>query len=77
MNLPFGKAAVEIEEGAVLGATRVAVAVGFAAFKQAFQEGGVEEVRQRFEGTEQMGFAVAQSQGGGTFERECPTHIYT
>ncbi len=76
MDLPFGKAAVEIEEGAVLGATRVAVAVGFAAFKQAFQEGGVKEVRQRFEGTQQMSLALAQSQSGGAFESECPTHIY-
>ena len=76
LNLSFGKAAVEIEEGAVLGATRVAVAFGLAAFKQPFQEGGVKEMRQRFEGTQQMSLAVAQSQSRGPFEGEWPTHIY-
>ena len=77
LDLSFGKAAVEIEEGTVFGATGVAVAVGFTAFEEAFEQRGVKEVGRRFEGTQEMSLALAQSQSRGAFECACPTHIYT
>jgi hypothetical protein len=48
LDLSFGKAAVEIKEGAVFGALGMAAAVGFAAFEEAFEQPGVKEVARRF-----------------------------
>jgi hypothetical protein len=76
LELSFGKAAVEIKEGAVFGALGMAVAVGFAAGQEAFEQGGTKEVGRGFEGTEEMSFALAQSQSGGTLEGALPTHTY-
>ena len=44
LHLAFGEAAVEIKERAVFGAGTVAVAVGFATFHEALDQGGVEDL---------------------------------
>ena len=77
LHLAFGEAAVEIKERAVLGTAGMAVAIGFATFEEAFDQGGVEHLRSQLKGGQQMRLALAQSQGGGAFERLHPTHIYT
>ena len=45
LHPPFGEAAVEIKERAVLGAVRVAAAVGLATLHEALDQGGVEDFR--------------------------------
>jgi hypothetical protein len=44
LHLALGKAAVEVKERTMLGAGGVAVAVGFATFHKALDQGGVKEV---------------------------------
>ena len=63
----FGEAAIEVEEGAVLLAL-MAGALGPPAGQEPFQQGGVNEVRRQLEGPQEVGFALAQSQGGEALE---------
>ena len=74
LHLPFGEAAVEIKEGAVLGAATVTVAVGFATFEKSLDQRSMQEMGREFKGTQQMSLAMAQGQGGRAFERLHPTH---
>ncbi len=76
LHLAFGKAAVEVKEGAVLGARGVAVAVGLATFHEALDQGGVEEVRWEFKGAQEVGLALAQGEGGEAGERLYLAHNY-
>jgi hypothetical protein len=76
LELAFGKAAVEIEEGTVFGAAGVAQTMGFATFEEAFKQRGVQEVGRWFEGAQEVSLAPAQGQGGGGLEDALPTHIY-
>jgi len=71
----FSEAAIEIEEGAVLLAL-MAGAFGAPAGQKPFQQGGVNEVRWQLEGPPEVGFALAQSQGGEAFDFALTTHIY-
>jgi len=66
---------MEVKEGAVL-LSLVTGALGPAAGKKSFQEGGVNEVRWQLEGAQEMGFALAQGQGGETADFSRTTHIY-
>lgn len=76
LEATFGKAAVEIEEGAMFGAFGVAVTIGFAAFEGALKQGSTEEMRCELKGAQEMGFALAKGQGGSAAEMEFPTYIY-
>jgi hypothetical protein len=64
LHLPFGEAAIEIKEGAMLGAIRMATTTGFATFEIALNHGGVENFGGKLEGAQQMSFALAQNQSG-------------
>ena len=48
--LAFGETAVEVKERAVLGAATVAGAMGFAAFEESLDQGGVQQVRAESKG---------------------------
>src|SRR5271169_2009763 len=71
-HLSLGKAAAQIEERAVLFPL-AAVAIGPAAFEEAFQKGGVDGVGRPLEGLQQAGLAPAQGQGGEALDL-CLTH---
>jgi hypothetical protein len=75
LHLAFGKAAVEVEEGAVLGTACMAVAIGFAAFEKAFEQGSMEKMGGEVKRAHEMGFALAKGEGGSAAERAYPTHI--
>ena len=53
--------------------TVAAVAIATAAFKESFQEGGVDQIGRQLERLDQMGLALAQGQGGEALEL-CLTH---
>jgi hypothetical protein len=76
LDLTFGKAAVEIEEGAVLGAGGVAVAVGLATFHEALDQGGMENFWGELKGAQEAGLALAQGESGGAGEKVYLAHIY-
>ena len=46
-----------------------AVAIGAATFEKALQEGSVDGVGREGESTQEVGFALAQGEGGEAFER--------
>jgi hypothetical protein len=71
----FGEATVEVEEGAVFAAL-MAGALGAPAGQEPFQQGGVNEVWRQLEGPQEVGFALAQSQGGEALDFALTTHIY-
>ena len=77
LHLAFGEAAVEIKKGAVLGARTMAVAVGLAALHEPLDQGSVEDFGREVKRAQKTGFALAQSQGGGTGEGLYLAHIYT
>jgi hypothetical protein len=54
----------------------MAGALGPSAGQETFQQGGVNEVRGQLEGAQEMGFALAQSQGGKALDFGLTTHIY-
>jgi len=58
LHLALGEAAVEIKEGAVLGAAGVAVAIGFATLEESLDQGGVQEVGGQFKGAQELGLAL-------------------
>jgi hypothetical protein len=70
----FGEAAVEVEEGAVFVAL-MAGALGAPAGQEPFQQGGVNEVRRQLEGSQEVSFALAQSQGGEALDLALTTHM--
>jgi hypothetical protein len=76
LHLPFGEAAVEIKEGAVLGAVSMAMALGFATLHIPLDQGSVEDFCGELKGAQQAGLALAQSQGGSAGEILNPTHMY-
>jgi len=43
-------------------------ALGASAGQEAFQQGGVNEVRGQLDGAQEMGFALAQREGGETLD---------
>ena len=47
-----------------------AVAIGAAAFEEAFQKGGVNGIGRQNEGAQEMCFALAQGERGKAFELE-------
>jgi len=71
----LGKAAVEIEKRAVLGAGAVAAAVRLAAGQKPLQQGGMEQMGRQGEGADQECFSLAQGEGGKAAEIDDPTHI--
>ena len=76
LHLAFGEAAVEIKERAVLGTAGVAVAIGFATFKESLDQRSMQDVGRELKGAQQMGLALAQRQSGRPRKRLYPTHIY-
>ena len=76
LHLPFGKAAVEIKERAVLGAGGVAVAVGLATFHITLDQGSVEDFLGELEGAQEATLALAQSQSGNAREWLYLAHVY-
>jgi hypothetical protein len=72
----LGKAAVEIKERAVLWAAGMAVAFGFATFKESLDQRGVQKVWSEVKGAQKMSLALAQGQSGGALERLYLTHLY-
>jgi hypothetical protein len=76
LHLPFGKAAVEIKERAMLGPGGVAVAVGLATLDESLDQRGVEDLWGELKGAQQMSLSLAQGQGGSALKRLYPTHIY-
>jgi hypothetical protein len=72
----FGEASIEIKEGAMLFAL-MAGALGPSAGQEPFQQRGVNKVGRQLEGTQEAGFALAQSQGGKAPNLALTTHIYT
>ena len=59
----FGKAAVEVKEGAVLWAICMAATVGLATFDGTFDQGSMHEMGWEVKGAQEMSFALAKSQG--------------
>jgi alpha-D-ribose 1-methylphosphonate 5-triphosphate synthase subunit PhnG len=53
----------------------VAVAVGFATFHKALDQGGVKEVSWEFKRAHEVGLAPAQGEGGAAGERLYLAHI--
>ena len=76
LHLAFGETAVEVEKRAMPGAGGMAAALGLAALKIAFDDGGVQEVRGKGKGAQQMRLALAQGQSGPAVEGLHTTHIY-
>jgi hypothetical protein len=59
LHLPFGEAAVEIKEGAVLGAAMATVAIGLAILEESLDQRSMQEVGREFKGAQQMSLALA------------------
>jgi len=76
LDLPFGEAAVEVKERAMLGPAGMAAASGLATLEESLDQRGVQDLRGELEGAQEMGLSLAQGQGGGALERLYLTHIY-
>jgi hypothetical protein len=59
LHLPLGEAAVEIKEGAVLGAATAAVAIALATLEESLDQRSMQEVGRKFKGAQQMSLALA------------------
>jgi hypothetical protein len=66
-HLAFGQAAAQVIKRAVFFAL-AAMAIGAAAWEEAFQEGGVNGVGRQGEGPQEQSLALAQGEGGEALE---------
>lgn len=75
LDVSGSQALGQIVEGAVFFSL-VAVAIGFAAFSESFDEGSAHQVRMNRNLSEQSGLALAQGQSGAASGGVYPSHIY-
>jgi len=75
IDFAHGQALGQKVEGTVFISAMMAMAVGFAATGETFDQGGAQDVGEDFELGKKKAFALAQGQGGLAFGGVNPCHI--